>query len=197
MSKTSARCSRSRHFRPLLEMLEQRNLLDGVSFLKPASNTVGLSPSAIAMGDFNGGGKADLVAANRLGNSISVLLGNGDGSFARAVNYSTGMQPDSVAVGDFNGDGMLDIVTANFGSNNVSVLRGNGGGRLQPGRQARSDHGEFRQRQRQRPAGQWQWHIPGRDPLRHRHPSGLCSGGRLRGQWPTRSCRREPEEQYG
>ena len=60
------------------------------------------------MGDFNGDGKADLATANVDGNTVSVLLGNGDGSFRTNVDYSVGNPnwlPTSVAVGDFNGDG--------------------------------------------------------------------------------------------
>jgi hypothetical protein len=65
---------------------------------------------------------------------VSVLLGNGDGTFRSAVRYLTGLNPYGVAVGDFNGDGILDIVTANSNGNNVSVLLGNGDGTFQPAR---------------------------------------------------------------
>jgi hypothetical protein len=128
MRKISTRCSKNRRFRPLLEALERRELLDGVSFLDPLDTAAGLNPSSTAVGDVNRDGKPDLVVANRISNNVSVLLGNGDGTFKGAVNYNTGLQPVFVAVGDFNGDGKLDIVTANFGSNNVSVLLGNGDG---------------------------------------------------------------------
>ena len=62
----------------------------------------------MAVGDFNGDGKLDLVVANRASNNVSVLLGNGNGTFQAAVNYAAGSKPRSVAVGDFNGDGKLD-----------------------------------------------------------------------------------------
>jgi len=59
---------------------------------------------------------------------VSVLLGNGNGTFAAKRDYETGDTPRSVALGDLNGDGKPDIVTANFSSNTVSVLLGNGNG---------------------------------------------------------------------
>ena len=45
---------------------------------------------------------------------MSVLLGNGDGTFQAAVNYAAGTTPCSVAVGDFNGDGKTDLAVANY-----------------------------------------------------------------------------------
>jgi hypothetical protein len=61
---------------------------------------------------------------------VSVLLGNGNGTFQPAVNYAVSY-PRSVAVGDFNGDGKPDLAVANAGSNSVSVLLGNGDGTFQ------------------------------------------------------------------
>jgi hypothetical protein len=79
-------------------------------------------PRWVAVGDFNGDGKPDLVTANAGSNDVSVLLGNGDGTFGPQQTFTVGSTPVSVAVGDFNGDGKLDLVAANRGSTTVSVL---------------------------------------------------------------------------
>ena len=99
------------------------------------SNTfyaVGAGPISVAVGDFNGDGKPDLVVVNQGSNTVSVLLGNGEGTFQPAVDYAVGTSPYSVAVGDFNGDGKLDLAVADGGNDNVGVLLGNGDGTFQP-----------------------------------------------------------------
>ena len=67
-------------------------------------------------------------------NSVSVLLGNGNGTFQTAMNYTTGLSPSFVAVADVNGDGKPDLVVANENGASVSVLLGNGNGTFQPPR---------------------------------------------------------------
>ncbi len=113
---------------------------------KPAvSYPVGTAPLAVAVGDFNGDGKPDLAVANagnpEIGDgNVSILLGNGDGTFQAALNVATGKNPVAIAVGDFNRDGRLDVVVANIGRQDpaggwlpgtVSVLLGNGDGSFQ------------------------------------------------------------------
>ena len=92
----------------------------------------GPGPADVAVGDFNGDGKQDLATANGLfdfgGDTVDVLLGKGDGTFAGAITYATGLMPRSVAVADFNGDGKQDLVTANVDGGDVSVLGGVGDG---------------------------------------------------------------------
>ncbi len=69
----------------------------------------------------------DLAVANSSSHDISVLLGNGDGTFQAARRFGGGTSPTpfSVAVGDFNGDGAFDLAVANRYLNEVSVLINN------------------------------------------------------------------------
>jgi uncharacterized repeat protein (TIGR01451 family) len=88
-------------------------------------------PSAVAAGDFNLDGKADLAVTNAKSNSVSVLLNAGNGTFQTHLDYSVGAQPVSVAVGDFNGDGKPDLAVANQAGGSLSILLGNGNGTFQ------------------------------------------------------------------
>jgi hypothetical protein len=83
------------------------------------------------VGDFNGDGNPDLAVAVWGSSNISILLGNGDGTFQTKVDYAVGPNPTSVAVGDFNGDSKADLAVANGSFINVSILLGNGDGTFQ------------------------------------------------------------------
>jgi hypothetical protein len=106
-----------------------RVVASSVAFSGPTYYSVGSHPVEVVTGDFNGDGKSDLAVANS-GNDVSILLGNGDGTFQPAVNYAV-ENPVSVAVGDFNQDHRLDLAVAS-GPSEVSVLLGNGDGSFQP-----------------------------------------------------------------
>jgi FG-GAP-like repeat/RTX calcium-binding nonapeptide repeat (4 copies) len=123
--------SRRRPARLRVETLDDRSL---PSFATPITYAAGGDPQAVATADFNGDGRLDLVVANYSSNTVSVLMGNGNGTFQPASSYATGANPRSVAVGDFTGDGKPDVVTANEGGGGVSVLVGNGDGTFQPAR---------------------------------------------------------------
>ena len=68
------------------------------------------------------------MTANKADNTVTILYGNGDGTFADAVTLAVGLAPMGVALGDLDGNGVADIVVANSGSNSVSVLLGKVGG---------------------------------------------------------------------
>jgi len=88
---------------------------------------------SIAVADFNGDGKLDLVTSNTQGNDVSVLLGNGDGTFKPAVNYAVAAAPGSLVVADFNGDRHPDIAVGNDSTTGgVQVFLGKGDGTFQP-----------------------------------------------------------------
>jgi hypothetical protein len=110
-----------------LNLLEDRSL---PSFVAPVNFAAGHSPQVTATGHFNTDTIQDLVVAN-YGGTVSVLVGNGDGTFQAPIDSDTGDNPSSIAVGDFNGDGKMDAATANFGNVTVSVLIGNGDGTFQ------------------------------------------------------------------
>ena len=65
------------------------------------------------MADVNGDNNPDLVVANWRQGTVSVLLGNGDGTFQTQIHLRHRRPPSSVAVADVNGDGKLDLVVAN------------------------------------------------------------------------------------
>ena len=96
--------------------------------------SVGHSPNSIAVGDFNGDGKIDLAVTNEGDNTVSILLGNGDGTFQSQTTIATGLAPDAIVTGDFNGDGKLDLAVANFTDNTISIFLGNGNGTFAAGR---------------------------------------------------------------
>src|SRR6267378_2390981 len=89
-------------------------------------------PWSIAAGDFNRDGKLDLAVSNYGDNSLSVLLGNGDGTFQAPLTSPVGTNPAQVTVGDFNGDGKLDLAVSSVANNTVAVLLGNGDGTFRP-----------------------------------------------------------------
>jgi len=116
------------------------------TYVADITNSVFTPSDALAVGDVNGDGKLDLVAAGGYGNTagVSVLLGNGDGTFQAAKNtalprpynsYGWPLEPLSIAAGDLNADGKLDVaVTGEYvdalygGQTTVNVLLGNGDG---------------------------------------------------------------------
>lgn len=101
----------------------------------------GFTPYNPTLADLNGDGRLDIVVSNQDLGEISILLGNGDGSFLAGQRYdsdtntmATDTFPGELNINDFNGDGILDIAVANFGSSNVGVFLGNGNGTFRAAR---------------------------------------------------------------
>jgi Bacterial type II and III secretion system protein/FG-GAP-like repeat len=99
---------------------------------------VGNSPAFVATASLRNNGINDLITANLAANTVSVLLGNGDGTFATQVPYATGTGPVSIATGLFQGgltsvnSEYIDLAVADKTANTVSILLGNGDGTFQP-----------------------------------------------------------------
>lgn len=115
------------------------------TFRRATTYKVGTNPTALAAADLNGDGNLDLIVSNQncawqyhscVPGTVSILLGNGDGTFQDHRDFAAGINPNGVAVGDFNRDGKLDLAVAggNLGdaqSPTLSILLGNGDGTFQ------------------------------------------------------------------
>jgi hypothetical protein len=88
------------------------------------------NPVSVAVGDFNGDGKLDVVTANAATNNASIFFGSGSRTVPQLTagpNLAAGINPQSVTTGDFNGDGKADLAIANAVSNNITVYTGGSG----------------------------------------------------------------------
>lgn len=116
----------------LLSLAGGRSAFARVLFSTPRFD-VGRAPSAIAMADFNGDGRPDLAVANGASGDLSILLGDGGGSFAPQQRFQAGDGPRFIAAYDLNRDGRQDIVVLSVSLSSpraweLSVLRGLGDG---------------------------------------------------------------------
>ncbi|HEV2351609.1 MAG TPA: FG-GAP-like repeat-containing protein [Terriglobia bacterium] len=89
---------------------------------------VGNGPYSLTVGDFNGDGNLDIAVANSTDNTVSILLGNGDGTFQPQYTLATGPAPLSITSGDFNHDGKVDLAVTSRDNFTVSIMLGNGDG---------------------------------------------------------------------
>ena len=95
---------------------------EGHFAVKGPNVSLGGSPRAFALADFDDDGIADLVTANYFSSTVSVLRGNGDGTFQPAVDFWSGDATTGVAVGDFNDDGREDIVAGRLRNDHLALL---------------------------------------------------------------------------
>jgi type II secretory pathway component GspD/PulD (secretin) len=109
------------------------NPTDPGTFENPATITVGAGPTWISTGFFNEKNDTtntlvDLAVANQTAGTVSILHGNGDGTFTAepALTLPNGAGPTAIAVADFNGDGFADLAVVNKDANTVSIFLGNG-----------------------------------------------------------------------
>jgi hypothetical protein len=97
------------------------------TFATAQSFALSAAPGSVAVGDFNGDGKPDVVLTSRTPGAVLVRLntttpGSSSITFGAVQSFSAGTNPSAVTVADFNRDGQLDLAVANGGSNNVSLL---------------------------------------------------------------------------
>ena len=126
-----------------LDIITANNLSNDISVLLgngdgtfQAAETfaAGAGPTALVLGDFNGDGLLDVAVADSGNNSgghgqgVSILMGNGNGTFRSPVFYAAGANPSSIVAGDFTGNGVLDLAVANLFSDDVTILIGDGHG---------------------------------------------------------------------
>jgi hypothetical protein len=124
---TRRKYRRTKQTKLMVQQLETRTLF-AVTFGVPIEVDAGVGPTAVARGDFNGDGLADIAVANTGLGRIGVLLGNGTGTFADMATYNTASGPQSIAIGDFDRDGIADLAVACVNADVISLLFGNADG---------------------------------------------------------------------
>ncbi len=97
-----------------------------IAFGDPLYYPVGDNPYCVRSADFDNDGLLDLVSANSSSGTVSILLGNGNGTFQEASSYTSGSSPRDIAIADYNGDQYLDLAVANWSEGSISILINNG-----------------------------------------------------------------------
>ncbi|MGA7155862.1 MAG: FG-GAP-like repeat-containing protein [Acidobacteriaceae bacterium] len=110
----------------------------GLNFVNSSSPATGVSPNPIVVADFNGDGIPDIAVGSIVANgltpgTVTIQLGNGDGTFTPAPTITVGKGPAYMAVGDFNDDGKPDLAVSDQADGTVTILLGNGDGTFTAG----------------------------------------------------------------
>lgn len=107
-------------------VLRNTSISGTVSFSPRVDFTTGVQPRSVSIGEIDGDGKPDLVVANALSNTLSILRNistSGTISLSPKVDFATGTGPLTTDIGDLDGDGKPDLAVANSNDNTMSVLR--------------------------------------------------------------------------
>jgi len=102
--------------------------IGGLQYLDSFQVNTGAGPSSIATGYFNADGHIDVAVANEQEGTISILIGEGDGTLREANNFWANTAPVSLISADFNGDGRTDLAVGNGSAQTFTVLSGSGTG---------------------------------------------------------------------
>jgi hypothetical protein len=98
-----------------------------------ATYPVGKNPTSVTTADFDQDGITDLITTNIGNNSLSILFGNGDGTFKEQVSLDVAREPRALALDDYNGDGRMDLAVACSGSDQIAIFLGLASGRFGTG----------------------------------------------------------------
>ncbi len=99
------------------------------------ATTSSVSPSTLAVGDFNGDNKTDIAVTNSGTATIGILLGYGNGNFSAPQTFSTGLSSSSpiyIVASDFNHDNIIDLAYCLLGNNQIGIMLGLGNGAFAP-----------------------------------------------------------------
>lgn len=101
---------------------------DGNGSFSASFSYIGTFIPAVTVNDFNGDGIMDIAASEIFNSTMSIYLGNGNGTFKSGIATAIGISPISIVSGDINGDGIADIVTGEGGTSEIAIYYGTGNG---------------------------------------------------------------------
>jgi len=123
---------KSLHITILVLLVSPILLSQELDFGNATNYVVGEEPRSIVIQDFDGDSNLDIITSNKVTDNISLLIGNGDGTFNSQVTFDVGDAPNEIIEADFDNDGFNDIATANKTSKDITVLLGDGAGSFSP-----------------------------------------------------------------